>query len=132
MKAYGELIQRTRERMGYRSQGDIGKALGKTQTQMSRIESGTAANMLPPEDVHRIRDVLGISVVQQLVTAGYRLEGQLEVVDDDLSEIADLAKLVDWKADPSRLQVIFAIMETWSRYDRNSLQQIADAKAEYT
>lgn len=131
MKAYGSLIQRTRERLGYSSQGAIGQALRKTQTQMSRIESGASQNMLPPEDVHRIRDVLGIPVVHQLQVAGYELEGYDDALAPELQEIVDLARIVDWEVDPTRLSVIEAMLGIWSRDERNSLQLVAEEPPDY-
>lgn len=132
MKTLGKLIQAARKRAGYRTQGMLAAEFNRDASFISDVERDALKYTLQPADMHRLRDLLGVRVVDLLTASGYELEDMtMSTEDPDIAEITEHAGLVDWHADPSRLQVIQAILETWSRFDRNSLRQAAESSPEY-
>ncbi len=131
MKTMGDMVKAARLRAGYKTQKMLGDRIGRDSSYISDLERGAVVNTLPPHEMHKLHDVLGIRVNDLLAASGYHLEGEVFTEGGDVAEITEHARMVDWEADPSRLQVISAIMETWSRFDRNSLRLVAEQPATY-
>lgn len=127
MNTLGSLISRARERAGYTTQKALAEAWPRERSFVSNLENDKVKETLSPADMHRLRDLLGIRVSDLLTASGYDLEdASAGESNPDVAELAEHARLVDWHADPSRLPVIHAIFETWSRFDRDSFRLIAE------
>lgn len=131
MHELGSVIKRARQRAGYATQKAFADAWGKDASFVSRLENGTAKETLPPNDMHALRDLLGIQVLDLLAASGYELEGMDHDEDAAIAELMEHARIVDWQADPSRLPVMHAILSTWAEFDRNSLRMVAEDGPDY-
>lgn len=131
MKTIGDMVKAARLRAGYKTQKMLGDRIGRDSSYISDLERGAVVNTLPPHEMHKLHEVLGLRVSDMLTASGYQLEGEMFTESGDVAEITEHARLVDWEADPSRLQVVSAVMETWSRFDRNSLRLVAEQPATY-
>ena len=131
MNRLGALVRRHRELAGYRTQKAFADAWGKDQSFVSKVENGQAKETLSPADMHRLRDLIGVQVLDLLAASGYELEGSDDDADPVMSELAEHARIVDWHADSSRLPVMHAILSTWAEFDRNSLRQVAESAPDY-
>ena len=131
MHDLGSAIKRARQRAGYTTQKAFADACGKDASFVSRVENGTAKETLPPHDMHALRDLLGVQVLDLLAASGYELEGSDHEDDREIAELTEHIRIVDWQADRSRLSVMHAILSTWSEFDRNSLRAVAEDAPDY-
>ena len=131
MHSLGDAIKRARQRAGYSTQKAFADAWGKDASFVSRVESGAAKETLPPHDMHALRDLLGVQVLDLLAASGYELEGADHDDDRAVAELTEHIRIVDWQADPSRMPVMHAILATWAEFDRNSLRQVAESSPDY-
>ncbi len=125
------MIREARIRAGFRRQSDLAAALGRDPSYISDLERNARGTALQPDELHRLRDLLGLPVLDMLAASGYELEGMDAPEDRDLVELTDHARMVDWGRDPSRLPVMHAILSTWTEYDRNSLRLVAEDSPDY-
>lgn len=131
MKTAGDIIKEARIRAGYRRQSDLARELERDPSYVSDIERNARGTVLQPDEVHRLRDLLGIQVLDLLAAFGYELEGMDSEEDAAIAELTEHVRIVDWHADPSRLPVMHAILSTWAEFDRNSLRMVAESESDY-
>lgn len=131
MKTVGTIIKEARLRAGYRRQSDLARELGRDPSYVSDIERDARGGVLQPDEAHRLRDLLGVQVLDLLAASGYELEGADHDDDRAVAELAEHIRIVDWQADPSRLPVMHAILSTWAEFDRNSLRMVAESARDY-
>lgn len=131
MNRLGGLIRSKRERAGLRAY-DVAARIGKQPSYITRLETGATKTLPPPEELAGIGDALGLSMAEMIEAAGYPVSAPSAWDDsEDVEEIAEHARLVDWQRDASRLPVVHAILRTWSEFDRNSLRSVAEESPEY-
>ena len=131
MKTAGEIIKEARIRAGYRRQSDLARELGRDPSYVSDIERDARGGVLQPDEVHQMRDLLGVQVLDLLAASGYELEGSDHDDDRAVAELTEHIRIVDWHTDRSRLSVMHAILSTWAEFDRNSLRMVAEGGPEY-
>ncbi len=133
MKELGNLIRRTRERAGYRTQKAFADAWGKDQSFVSKVENGLAKEMLPPNDVHVLHDLLGLPIADMVSAAGYRIDPESDDVltgsQELAQEVCQIAGMVDW--DSGRMRVVNAILNAWMDEDRAGLRLVAESSKRY-
>lgn len=74
MKDMGELVRIRRESAGYSAQKHLADKIGKGQSWLSRLESGTMKEIPTPEDLTLLGDALGVTQAELLAAAGYDVE----------------------------------------------------------
>ncbi len=133
MKELGNLISRTRERAGFRTQKAFADAWGKDPSFVSKVENGLAKEMLPPNDVHLLHDLLGLPVADIVSAAGYRIDPESDDVltgsQELAQEVCQIAGMVDW--DSGRMRVVNAILNAWMDEDRAGLRLVAESSKRY-
>lgn len=71
MKDMGELVRIRREAAGYRAQKHLADKIGKGQSWLSRLESGTMKEVPPPGDLALLEEAIGVTQAELLSAAGY-------------------------------------------------------------
>lgn len=97
MKDLPALIKAARERRGFSSQAALALAVGRDQSFVSRFERGAMKELPAPEVLQAFGEVLGLSMEDMLIAAGY-----LEVPDNDHDAMV-LVRKDDPRADLLRL-----------------------------
>ena len=111
---------------------DLASRLGKQPSYVTRLETGVTKTLPPPEELDAIARELHLSVSEMLEAAGYRIvETGERPSHNEIIELMEHARIVDWQADPSRLPVMHAILSTWAEFDRNSLRMVAEDGPDY-
>lgn len=90
MDTLGALVKRARLGKGMRG-GDLGAAIGKDASYVSKIERGTMKDIPPPEIVRALSDALGVPEARLVRAIGYRTsEGEAPPFDFDSEKAAVL------------------------------------------
>jgi transcriptional regulator with XRE-family HTH domain len=113
MKELGAVIKRQRDLRGW-SGAELGRRLGgKHQSYVSRLEAGPK-EMLPPEVINQLADVLDVPVAELLRAAGYALpapNGAAPAGREDEAAIIERQPVLD----DLRLGILRGIVETMAQ-----------------
>jgi transcriptional regulator with XRE-family HTH domain len=100
---FGDMVKRARDRKGWRSI-DLGAALGRDGSFVSRLETGTFKETPAPDVLAALREHLGLDETQMLRALGY-LQEQSETApeespDDLRDQLTAIVRQVRWREKP--------------------------------
>lgn len=119
MKTLGAFVRNRREKLSL-EQAEVGEAIGRSASWISRFENGYILNFLSPTEIAGLAEILRVRPTDLLTAAGYTVDDHLEVPSEWLGFWARLPAGAYNKLTEEQIDALIVLTRSMLRKDSDA------------